>query len=466
VKVVQSQLGAEARNRETVCEYSPDYPKVIIHPLDTCKFQLIMNETRAFHLQAQSRTTRDLIALTIRCFHAKKYLPTAGVLQELFPVHAIGAPAVPAAVASESHLDECILLERLTKELNRAMQQKDMSEKVLRNTHHEKKQLQAQLEETIRGFAEVIKGCQDQLSSGSSSTSAASMEKLQDQFRDYQGQNKLLEGELRDNRKQLEDALRAKKAASARGGGGGLGSSAPEVMQLREKRDMLRARLQELTSSSGQQRDQANQVHTNELKKMRQDVEALHDDKETLRHQLVDADRTRQELQENFLYVKNQLDKVQVKQAQTKDGNSPEEKEASRYAEAIAAATEERSRLSMRLESVQRELEKEKSYHESSLERLMSANGKLLDEKHRAEKEVQRLSKLYAESVQNVQQGDKDHSALARENSESFSPSSPSVDQEEINKLQMEVAQVDESLKKREQENESLKSRIRKLAVA
>lgn len=466
VKVSQIQLGADNRNRETICEYSPDYPKVIIHPLDTCKFQLIMNETRAYHLQAQSRTARDLIALTIRCFHAKKYLSTASVLQELFPVHAIGAPAAPAAIEGDSHLDECILLERLTKELNRAMHKKDMSEKVLRNTHHEKKQLQAQLEETIRGFGEVINSCEDQLSAGSSSTSAASMEKIQEQFRDQQAQNKVLEGRLRDSRKQLDDALRAKKAASAPGGGGGPNSS-PEVVQLREKRDMLKARLHELTSSSGQQRDQADQVHVRELKRLRQDVEELNDEKEGLRTKLRDADNKRQELQENFLYVKNQLDKVHVRHSQTTDGNSPEEKEAKKLTEAAANVGEERSRLSMRLEGVTRELEKEKSYHESSLERLMQANGKLMDEKNRAEKEVQSLSQLYAESVQNVQQGDKEEqSALGRENSDaSFLVSAP-ADQEEISRLQIEVAKVDEALKKKEAENESLKSRIRKLAVA
>lgn len=48
----------------------------------------------------------------------------------------------------------------------------------------------------------------------------------------------------------------------------------------------------------------------------------------------------------------------------------------------------------------------------------------------------------------------------------SSSPEVTPANQEEIRKLQAEVAQVDESLKKKEQENESLKSRIRKLAVA
>merc|ERR1719198_1260060 len=126
----------------------------------------------------------------------------------------------------------------------------------------------------------------------------------------------------------------------------------PEVMQLREKRDVLRVKTQELSSTSGQQRDQADQTHAIELRRLRQDVETLHDEKEALRSKLQDADRTRQELQENFLYVKNQLDKVQMKQAQTSAGNSPEDKEAKLLQEAIDSIAEERSRLNMRMEAV------------------------------------------------------------------------------------------------------------------
>merc|ERR1711865_255136 len=118
--------------------------------------------------------------------------------------------------------------------------------------------------------------------------------------------------------------------------------------------DMLKMRLTELSSCSGQQRGQADQTHTQELKRMRNDVETLHDEKEALRGQLRDADRTRQELQENFLYVKNQLDKVQVKQAQTAAGNTPEEKDVKNLTQAIEALTEEKSRLNQRLEGVQR----------------------------------------------------------------------------------------------------------------
>merc|ERR1719346_668420 len=91
---------------------------------------------------------------------------------------------------SDGRLNACILLERLTKELNRSMQQKEVSEKVLRNTNHEKKQLQAQLMETISGFTEVIEGLQGQFEDGVVSTSTAvSVERLPEQLRDANAQN-------------------------------------------------------------------------------------------------------------------------------------------------------------------------------------------------------------------------------------------------------------------------------------
>ncbi|CAL1145115.1 unnamed protein product [Cladocopium goreaui] len=88
VRVAAAQ-GSGYQNRdskEIYAEYSPDYPKVIIHPLDTSKFQLVMNEVKTFHLIALSRTSRDLIALTIRCFHAKKFMSTPSILQTVLPV--------------------------------------------------------------------------------------------------------------------------------------------------------------------------------------------------------------------------------------------------------------------------------------------------------------------------------------------------------------------------------------------
>merc|ERR1719343_203643 len=107
------------------------------------------------------------------------------------------------------------------------------------------------------------------------------------------------------------------------------------------------------------------QAHTQELKRLRQDVESLHNQKEHFRRDLQDKDREREELQQNFLYVKNQLDKVQMKQAQSHanygDGGT---RELQKHQHSLEAVGEERSRLSSRLEQILNEFEKEKAYHE------------------------------------------------------------------------------------------------------
>jgi hypothetical protein len=81
---------ADRNNKEIVAYYKADYPKVIIHPLDTTKFQLEMSEQKKLNLSALGRTSRDLIALTIRCFQARQYVATTFVLDQLFQ-----NPAVP-----------------------------------------------------------------------------------------------------------------------------------------------------------------------------------------------------------------------------------------------------------------------------------------------------------------------------------------------------------------------------------
>eukprot|EP00439_Symbiodinium_sp_Y106_P079981 s561_g18.t1 len=119
VRVTSVGAGYQGRDsREVYAEYSSEYPKVIIHPLDTTKFRLVMSEVKTFHLMALTRTARDLIALTIRCFHAKKYMSTSSLLQTLLPVQ---APATAGAVIpiTDARLDACIVLETLAKELTR-----------------------------------------------------------------------------------------------------------------------------------------------------------------------------------------------------------------------------------------------------------------------------------------------------------------------------------------------------------
>mmetsp|Transcript_51692 Transcript_51692/g.82141 ORF Transcript_51692/g.82141 Transcript_51692/m.82141 type:complete len:679 (-) Transcript_51692:65-2101(-) len=457
VKLVPARAGGNSDTKEA--EYSSDYPKVIIHPLDTCRFEIVMSATHKFQFQAKSRAARDLMALTVRCFHAQKHVPISGILQELFPILPFGNQNSPVKITN--HLDQCIVLEPLAMELNKAMVQKDISEKVLRNTHHENRQLRAQLEDTIRACSEAITDAEQAQCSGntlSTSTTSLSVTGLQKKFEDMEAQNKQLEYEMQKMYKQFDDAARAKKAAEAAKAGPGGGT----VDQLREKRDMLKARLQELSSTSGHQRDQADQFHALELKRLRQDVEKLHNEKEDLRRMLTDVENSKQELQENLLYVKGQIDKVHQRQTQKATGESGGDGEVIRFRNAIAAVEDERSRLKMRMDAAHQDLEKEKKYHEASLERLMTSNAKLREEKDRAEKEVERLSKLYADSVKQVQCVRMDSTAEYMADNLQTSGD----DEEEVKRLKTQLSQLDESIKKKEQENESLKNRIRKLAVA
>ncbi|CAE8589584.1 unnamed protein product, partial [Polarella glacialis] len=355
-------------------------------------------------------------------------------------------------------------------ELNRSMQQKEISEKVLRNTNHEKKQLQAQLMETISGFTEVIEGLNDQCPEGLTTTGGppASVDRLQDQLREVSYQNQALQAELHNMRchlEKLQDSRQAMEAKSRSAKNAGAGPEA-QVHQLKDERDMLKVRLEELSSSSAtlQQQDTQDQVHTQELKRHRQDVESLHNQKEELRRQLQDQDKERQELQDNFLYVKSQLDKVQMKQAQG-DGSADGERELQRHRQTLDSVLEERSRLAHRLESVLRDAEKEKAYHEQSVERVMTANGRLMEERDRTAKEVERLSRLYAESV-NQLQGDLNQTNMTSGIFRTDSGSSPLADPAVVAKVQGQLAEVEEAIRSKEQENESLKNRIRKLAVA
>eukprot|EP00440_Ansanella_granifera_P044628 gb/GFBE01048365.1/.p1 GENE.gb/GFBE01048365.1/~~gb/GFBE01048365.1/.p1 ORF type:complete len:658 (+),score=174.26 gb/GFBE01048365.1/:1-1974(+) len=467
VRVAAVQGAGYAQGREAkdfYAEYSPDYPKVIIHPLDTSKFQLVMSGSKTYHLIALSRTSRDLIALTIRCFHAKKYLSTASILQTLLPVQQPMAPGA-SMPATDARLDSCIVLERLAKELNRAMQQKEVSEKVLRNTNHEKKQLQEQLMETISGFTEVIEGLQEQCVDGAGAGPPPSVDRLQDQLREVNAGNQALQAELNNMRLHLDKLQQSRQAAEARSRANtpGAGPEA-QVHQLKDERDMLKARLEELSSNtSSVQHNKQEQVHTQELKRLRQDVESLHNQKEQLRRQLQDQDKERQELQDNFLYVKGQLDKVQMRKAQS-SGSGDGQQELQRHRQTLEAVTEERNRLSMRLEAVLNNAEKEKAYHEQSVERVMTANGRLLEERDRIAKEVERLSRMYSESVNQLQGGlnETNASGVFRTDSGSGPPADPA----EMARVRSSLEEVDADIRKREQENESLKNRIRKLAVA
>ncbi|CAL1150161.1 unnamed protein product [Cladocopium goreaui] len=121
-------------------------------------------------------------------------------------------------------------------------------------------------------------------------------------------------------------------------------------------------------------------------------------------------------------HAKACTEKVQLKQAEAaENGSSDGRKELQRHRQTLQTVTDERNRLANRLESTLNVLEKEKAYHEQSVERVTSANSKLMEEKDRIAREVERLSNLYTESVNQLQAGQETHGNVFRSDSEANS---------------------------------------------
>eukprot|EP00439_Symbiodinium_sp_Y106_P072500 s561_g13.t1 len=337
-----------------------------------------------------------------------------------------------------------------------------------------------QLMETISGFTEVIEGLQDQCDGA---TNVPSADRLQEQLKEISTSNRSQQAEVESLRMHLEKLGESKKLAEARARSGAGAGPEAQVHQLKDERDMLKARLEELSSNTATvQHDQQEQVHTQELKRLRQDVESLHNEKEQLRRQLQDQDKERQELQDNFLYVKTQLDKVQMKQAEAaQNGSSDGQKELQRHKQTLQSISEERNRLAARMDSALNVAEKDKAYHEQSVERVTTANARLMEEllwpcvclplfdgvqamcsqeRDRISKEVERLSSLYGESVRQLQ------ASLADAQSGKFESGAGQTDPAEMALLRSEAEDLDAMLREREEENDALKTRIRKLAAS
>jgi hypothetical protein len=224
-----------------------DYPKVIFHPLDTCKFQLFLAEDNVFQFAALTRTSRDLIALTIRCFHARKYIATTFIMSKLFQNPA--TPGAPPVVAPDFYFDLERISERLQSELNRMTLQREIVDKVTRNAIHEKHELQAQLWETISSYTEVIEGLHQQLASLGGQEGVDSQ--LQLQLRDARGRHSKMQLEVQDAKARLASEEEAGLGSFADGPGEAR-SLLPEGQagKLQNENTQLRNRIAELSDAS------------------------------------------------------------------------------------------------------------------------------------------------------------------------------------------------------------------------
>jgi len=444
VKVVHP--GADRGTSEVVAPYSADYPKVVIHPLDTCKFRLELSEEqdKIYHFVALSRTSRDSIALLVRCFHARKYVATSFILSRLFQNPA--TPGAPLTQVQHDGFDIHALGERLGKELDRTVGQLEVVEKVVKNATNEKGELQAQLRETISSYTEAIEQLHQQLAVARDGPAAS----LQLQLHQARASQNSLQLDMREVRHNIEqEQQRAPKTSEPSA------ECAAQVEALKGEISQLKTSISALAGdrAMNSQRDLTRQE---ELRRLRADVDMLNSEKEGLERCSVQADKDKQDLIENFLYVKGCLDKLQMASLQMPAASPDHEREVARLKETYSQVVDERNRLAIRVETMDRDREKQKQQRESALERVMNANARLLEERDRLEKEKARVSELYQSTMGAM-------GAVAGAGGVGNAAGGDSTASFEA--LKAELTQKQELLRKREQEGESLRARLRKLAM-
>jgi len=341
------------------------------------------------------------------------------------------------------------LVERLGRELNRTVSQLEVVERVVRNANAEKGELQAQLRETIGSYTEAIEKLHTQLANAKGGPAA----RLRVQLHEARSSHSNLQLELQEVRQQIDEETRLAPSGAGMGG-----PSSAELDELREEIQQLRMRI---SASEGDQHDQNKRdlTRAEELRRLRADVEMLNSEKEGLEHNNVQADKEKAELIDNFIYVKGCLDKLQMASLETPAASPEHERQVAQLKATYAQVLEERNRVAVRVDALDRDREKQKQQRESALERLMNANARLLEERDRLEKEKARISELYQQTMGAM--GAVAATASAAGGAGGHGP----CDRAALEALRAELAEKTETLGKREQEGESLRQRLRKLAM-
>jgi len=322
----------------------------------------------------------------------------------------------------------------------------------LERSHCEKRELQSQLRETIVSYTEAIERVHQQLDCIKGGPAAT----LQLQLHDARALHSKLQLELQEVRQQLTDeqhnAIMGAVAFTSGSGGLALVGDAAEVEALREEIAQLKMSIGAITgdASANSQRDHS---RSEELRRFRQDVDALIGEKEGLEQSVQQAEIEKQELVNNFRYVKSHLDKLQMQSLNAPPPSAEAELGLCRLRSGYNQAVEERSRLVSRLDQVEQDREKQKTQHEQARERVMAANAQLLEDIDRLEKETERASELYRRTVDALGGGSDTMNTLGGD--------VPAT----LESLRAELMEKKERLVKRSEETETLRSRLRKLAM-
>jgi len=316
----------------------------------------------------------------------------------------------------------------------------------VRNATSEKHELQAQLRETITSYTEAIEKLHQQLNKAGPDAA------LQWKLHDTKATNSKMQLEIADVMQQMADEFPD--------GLGQYGDDAKKAEATAEE-EALKVEVEQLrkniTALAG---DAVNNVQIDnsraaELTRLRRDVDTLTDVNNGLNRNLKDAETEKQNLIDNFLNVKKDLDNLQIASLNSAAANPEMERHLTSLRIKHDEALSERNRVAAQIESIDRDRENQKQQQEAALERVMAQNAKLLEERDRMDKEKNRVSGLYQATMGAMGAGP-----------ETAAPSaSDDGTVESVEDLKERLRQKKELLTKREEESESLRSRLRKLAM-
>lgn len=321
-------------------------------------------------------------------------------------------------------------------------------ERKVKNATAEKHELQAQLRETISTYTQTIEQLHEQLNR------AGPDAKIQWQLHDAKAAMIKMQQELGE----LEDKL-----VTEFPDGLGQYSEEAKAAQASAEEETLKAEVEQLRKSiTALAGDAVNNVQIDnsraaELTRLRRDVQMLNGEKEGLETNLQEADKEKQNLIDNFLTVKKDLDNLQMASLSSPAASPEMERHLAALRMKHEQALEEKNRVAAKLEAIDAEREKQKQQRDAALERVMVDNARLLEERDRMDKEKARISALYQETMGALGAGPQ--AAVAA------SPVGADGSALSIDALAAEIKTKSELLVKRQEESESLRSRLRKLAM-
>jgi len=223
------------------------------------------------------------------------------------------------------------------------------------------------------------------------------------------------------------------------------------------------------------------EAQQNEAHRLAKQVDVMMNEKSALENRCNRLELDNKELSENFLYIKNKYDVAVQEQAAAQSATLASVESAANAAEykdrikqlesklssveaALEATVAEKNRVNKRADSLSRDLDKSRVQMDNATQRLVETNKQLLDEKTATDKELEHIRKLFDEQSSQLR-------SLTNSPMYNFQAAPFVVGLDDTNagggieEIKKQLEFKCEEVKKLQLENQTLKSRVRKLAA-